>query len=66
LTLGHLESAFYSEALAQFDTSAFLEAGYSLRDRERFVERARCEREVVAVLEGTLGMSAVRPCVYDL
>lgn len=66
LTLEHLQSAFYTSALATFNEHAFIASGYTLKDRERFVEIAKHEKEHVAFLERTLGGKATKPCAYEL
>jgi len=64
LTLEHLENAFYSGALAQFDETAFQEAGLPSLVRERFTQVAVHEATHVAVLSTVLGDQATQPCTY--
>ena len=69
LTLEHLENAFYSGALAQFDENAFKAAGLPSEARVRFSEVAAHEVTHVAVLRATLavlGGKATQPCTYSL
>ena len=66
LTLEHLENAFYSGALAQFDDKAFQDAGMPSGARERFSEIAVHEAAHVVILSAVLGNQATRPCEYSL
>ena len=69
LTLEHLENAFYSGALAQFDEKAFRDAGLSSEACERFLEVALHEETHVAALYAAitlLGGQATQPCDYSL
>ncbi|KDQ14504.1 hypothetical protein BOTBODRAFT_44612 [Botryobasidium botryosum FD-172 SS1] len=65
LTLEHLENAFYSGALAQFDEDAFSDAGYEDWVRGRFEQIAEHEAAHVAFLSGALGSAATKPCTYN-
>ncbi|KAF4565736.1 hypothetical protein EYR40_002192 [Pleurotus pulmonarius] len=60
LTLEHLESAFYSGALARFDAHAFADAGLPASARARITEIAAHEQ----LLQTLLRDKAVRPCEY--
>ncbi|TFK85904.1 hypothetical protein K466DRAFT_600757 [Polyporus arcularius HHB13444] len=64
LTLEHLENAFYSTALTQFDAKAFRVAGFSPDVRERFVQIGKHEAAHVAFLSEALGSTATEPCDY--
>ena len=69
LTLEHLENAFYSGALAQFDEKAFQAAGLPSGARERFSEVAFHEATHVLALTAALallGGQATQPCTYNL
>lgn len=66
LTLEHLENAFYSGALAEFDEQAFQDAGLPSWARVRFLEVAAHEAAHVAVLSTVLGVQATQPCIYSL
>ncbi|KAH9944916.1 ferritin-like domain-containing protein [Amylocystis lapponica] len=65
LTLEHLESAFYSSALAQFDDLAFALAGYAPWVRGRFEQINKHEMEHVQLLTTALGSAAPQPCQYS-
>jgi len=65
LTLEHLENAFYSGALAQFDEAAFEDAGFDFWVRARFAEISEHEAAHVAFLSGALGSTATKPCEYN-
>lgn len=66
LTLEHLESAFYSGALAKFDDKAFTDAGLPTFARGRFVQVGQHEQAHVAFLSAALGANATMPCTYNL
>ena len=66
LTLEHLENAFYSGGLAQFDDKAFRDAGLPSGARVRFSEIALHEAVHVAILTAVLGDQATQPCTYSL
>jgi hypothetical protein len=66
LTLEHIENAFYSGALAQFDDCAFQDAGLPDWARPRFVEIGAHEQAHVSLLSGALGSKATQPCTYSL
>ena len=66
LSLEHLENAFYTKALAQFDDQAFKDAGLAPWVRPRFLEIAAHEATHVADLSAALGANAVQPCTYSL
>jgi hypothetical protein len=66
LTLEHLENAFYSTALAQFDDAAFAAAGMPAWARGRFVQIGEHEQAHVAFLTQVLGDNATQPCNYSL
>ncbi|KAI0704234.1 ferritin-like domain-containing protein [Cerioporus squamosus] len=64
LFLEHLENAFYSTALAQFNEQAFADAGYDPKVRAGFVEIGQHEAAHVKFLSDSLGSQAREPCVY--
>ena len=66
LTLEHIESTFYQEALAKFDASAFQEAGYADWVRGRFEQISQHEQTHVAFLTDALGNNSVAACNYSL
>lgn len=66
LTLEHLENAFYSGALAQFDAKAFEDADLPPWARRRFEEVAAHEATHVQALSNALGDKATQPCTYSL
>ncbi|KAI0689806.1 ferritin-like domain-containing protein [Cerioporus squamosus] len=65
LTLEHLENAFYSTALAEFDADAFAAAGYPPEVRARFVQIGQHEGAHVKFLSDALGSKATQPCIYS-
>ncbi|EIW62541.1 uncharacterized protein TRAVEDRAFT_42899 [Trametes versicolor FP-101664 SS1] len=65
LTLEHLESAFYAQALAKFDAQAFADAGFPDWVRGRFVQIGEHEAEHVKFLSGALGAAATQACEYN-
>ncbi|KAF5369383.1 hypothetical protein D9758_002544 [Tetrapyrgos nigripes] len=67
LTLEHIEDAFYTQALSQFDEKAFEDAGYEPWIRARFLEISAHEKDHVNFLTMTLqsaGATAVQACNY--
>jgi len=65
LTLEHLESAFYTKGLGQFNNHAFEKAGFSSFIRGRLNQIAEHEATHVKLLEEKLGKDAPQPCTYD-
>jgi len=65
LTLEHLENAFYSAGLAQFDAQTFEDAGFPFWVRGRFEEIAAHEAIHVATLTKALGSDATQACNYS-
>ncbi|KAH8111504.1 ferritin-like domain-containing protein [Phellopilus nigrolimitatus] len=65
LTLEHLENAFYSGALAEFDEAAFESAGFKTWVRGSFAQIGQHEAAHVAFLTSALGRDAVAPCTYN-
>ncbi|KAH8111503.1 ferritin-like domain-containing protein [Phellopilus nigrolimitatus] len=65
LTLEHLETAFYSGALAKFDAGAFASAGFAPWVRGRFAQIGQHEAAHVAFLTSALGSDAVAACTYN-
>ncbi|OWZ56603.1 hypothetical protein C368_02234 [Cryptococcus neoformans 125.91] len=65
LTLEHLENNFYSTALKNMDTQAFVDAGFPTWVRNRFEQIATHEASHVAVLSDALGTDATQPCEYS-
>lgn len=65
LTLEHLESKFYREALAKFDEKDFTDAGLPDFARKRFVQIGEHEKTHVDFLSTALGDIAVKPCEYS-
>ena len=66
LTLEHLENAFYSGGLGQFNDQAFKDAGLASWVRPRFLEIAAHEATHVTALSSALGANATQPCTYSL
>lgn len=66
LTLEHLESTFYQEALGKFDATAFEEAGFSAWVRGRFEQIGEHEQTHAAFLTEALGNDSVAACNYSL
>jgi hypothetical protein len=69
LTLEHLENAFYSGALAQFNEKAFQDAGLPSEAHARFSQVALHEATHVIALRAALallGAQATQPCKYNL
>ncbi|KAH9834759.1 ferritin-like domain-containing protein [Rhodofomes roseus] len=64
LSLEHLESAFYSGALAQYDAQAFADAGFPDWVRGRYEQIMLHEQTHVATLQKALGDQAPQPCQY--
>ncbi|KDQ57093.1 hypothetical protein JAAARDRAFT_58577 [Jaapia argillacea MUCL 33604] len=65
LTLEHLENAFYSGGLAEFDDAAFAQAGLPPYARGRFIQVAQHEAAHVDYLTKALGEKATQPCQYS-
>ncbi|KAJ7633454.1 ferritin-like domain-containing protein [Mycena polygramma] len=68
LTLEHLESAFYQQALTRFSSSDFAAAGFSDWVRGRFEQIRDHEATHVTFLSTALnaaGAQAVEPCEYN-
>ncbi|KAI0666652.1 ferritin-like domain-containing protein [Trametes maxima] len=65
LTLEHLEDAFYSSGLFQYDAKAFQDAGFPEWVRRRFAQVGEHEAEHVKFLNGALGAQATKPCEYS-
>ena len=66
LTLEHLENAFYSGGLEQFDDKAFTDAGLPASARPLYVQIAAHEQYHVDFLSKALGANATKPCTYEL
>ncbi|KAG8947209.1 hypothetical protein FRC04_010932 [Tulasnella sp. 424] len=64
LTLEHLESTFYQEALGKFDDKDFTDAGLPDFARKRFVQISEHEKTHVTFLSTALGDIATKPCTY--
>ncbi|KZS87906.1 hypothetical protein SISNIDRAFT_418906 [Sistotremastrum niveocremeum HHB9708] len=64
LTLEHLEAAFYSQYLDQFDAAAFEKDGYAPWVRGRFEQIAQHEATHVSFLSSALGDAATKACTY--
>ncbi|KAI0357754.1 hypothetical protein OH77DRAFT_1421864 [Trametes cingulata] len=65
LTLEHMESAFYSGALAKYGERDFVDDGLPDWVHGRFVQIAQHEAEHVKFLTTALGEKAVKPCQYS-
>ncbi|KAI0696346.1 ferritin-like domain-containing protein [Cytidiella melzeri] len=65
LTLEHLESTFYNQALDKFDDQAFANAGYPSWVRGRFEQIRMHEQTHVEFLTTALGDAAPQACTYD-
>ncbi|KAI0088355.1 ferritin-like domain-containing protein [Irpex rosettiformis] len=65
LTLEHLESTFYNQALDKFNDKAFADAGYESWVRGRFEQMRSHEQTHVDFLTKALGDAAPRACTYD-
>lgn len=66
LTLEHLESTFYQQALGKFDDKDFTDAGLPDVARKRFVQISEHEKTHVTFLSTALGDIATKPCTYKL
>lgn len=66
LTLEHLESNFYQEALAKYDATAFEQAGFSAWVRGRFEQIGNHEQTHTAFLTEALGNDSIAACNYSL
>ncbi|CAD6578939.1 MAG: hypothetical protein TREMPRED_002313 [Tremellales sp. Tagirdzhanova-0007] len=64
LTLEHLESAFYTQALSSFTAANFTAAGFPDSVRERFLQISEHESQHVKLLSSALGNDSVQPCTY--
>ncbi|KAK0526070.1 hypothetical protein OC834_000731 [Tilletia horrida] len=64
LTLEHLENAFYRDSLAQYDNTAFANAGFPAWVRSRFAEIGAHEKAHVDFLTSALGANATKECTY--
>ncbi|KAF8293677.1 hypothetical protein DL93DRAFT_2122995 [Clavulina sp. PMI_390] len=64
LTIEHVQSAFYDQALASFNASSFVAAGLTEDDYNRFAQIAHHEAQHVVLLQEKLGSSAVAACNY--
>jgi len=64
LTAEHLEVAFYTLGLSQFNSSDFTAANFSVDVYGRFQEILTNEQTHVELLEEALGSNAVQPCNY--
>jgi len=65
LTLEHLENAFYTLGLSQFDEAAFVKAGLPAFTRGRFAQIAEHEATHVQFLTEALGSDATAACNYS-
>ncbi|KZT64970.1 hypothetical protein DAEQUDRAFT_565241 [Daedalea quercina L-15889] len=65
LSLEHLERAFYTGALAQYDAQAFADAGFPAWVRGRFTQISAHEQTHVDALTAALGDQAPQPCQYS-
>ncbi|KAI0768831.1 ferritin-like domain-containing protein [Trametes elegans] len=65
LTLEHLESAFYAQALAKYDAQAFADAGFPEWVRNRFEQIGQHEADHVKFLTSALGVNATQACEYS-
>jgi hypothetical protein len=66
LTLEHLESAFYKEAMDKFSEGDFEKDGFPAWVKGRFNQMKEHEWTHVGALSGALDGSVVRPCTYNL
>lgn len=66
LTLEHLENAFYTLGLSEFDQDAFVKAGLPAFTRGRFEQIAEHEATHVQFLTEALGPDATAACNYSL
>ncbi|KAI0644422.1 ferritin-like domain-containing protein [Trametes meyenii] len=64
LTLEHLESAFYADALAKYDAQAFADAGFPEWVRGRYRQIGEQEAAHVKFLSTALGAQATKPCNF--
>lgn len=65
LTLEHLETTFYTQALQQFDEQAFVDAGFSSDIFGRFQQIQEHEATHVEFLTAAIGPDAVQACTYN-
>ncbi|KZS93402.1 hypothetical protein SISNIDRAFT_507377 [Sistotremastrum niveocremeum HHB9708] len=65
LTLEHLENAFYTLGLSEFDQDAFVKAGLPAFTRGRFEQIAEHEATHVQFLTEALGPDATAACNYS-
>jgi hypothetical protein len=66
LGLEHLESAFYTQGLANFTAQDFETAGFNATVYTDFQQIALHEYTHVQFLQKALGKDAVQPCTYEL
>ncbi|KDQ19866.1 hypothetical protein BOTBODRAFT_51245 [Botryobasidium botryosum FD-172 SS1] len=65
LTLEHLEAAYYTQYLGQYDAQAFSDAGFPPQVYERFLQMKGHEVEHVNFLTSAIGSNAVQACEYS-
>ena len=66
LTLEHVVSKYYNQALERFDKKAFANAGYEPWVRNRFEQIREHEQSHIDFLTQALGSNAPQPCTYNL